>query len=105
MGSTSSKITIIGENHNQRHRFDETYDLGKEIGVGSFACVNECIRKSDSMQCAVKIMDKRYLSHKEMHGLRDEITILRSVSHPNIIRLMDVFDDKNSVCMVLELCT
>ena len=81
------------------HRdFEEIYGLGKEIGNGSFATVNICYDKdSHSHYYAVKEIDKRYLSDKEMIGLRDEIQILRRTENEHIIKLYDVFDDgKNS---------
>ena len=85
--------------------FSDLYELGPEIGVGSFAAVHKCHRKEDPTQeFAVKIINKRYLSTKELSGLRDEIAILKKVSHRNVIALVDVFDDGKKVFMVLELC-
>ena len=127
--SSSSKITFVNSNNTDsslHHRkfsgllynnnnnnkslfvcrnFSESYDLGKEIGVGSFASVNKCFRKSDLAEFAVKIINKRYLTDKELIGLRDEISILKKIHfHSNIIQLIDVFDDGKNVYMVLELC-
>ena len=85
--------------------FSDVYELGPEIGVGSFAAVHKCNRKDNiSQQYAVKIINKRYLSSKELVGLRDEISILKKVSHRNVIGLVDVFDDGKKVFMVLDLC-
>jgi len=110
MGSvTSSKISFVNNNNtdsplHHRKNFNDLYDLGIEIGVGSFASVNECFRKSDLKEYAVKIINKRYLTDKELIGLRDEIQILKKIHHKNIIKLIDVFDDGKNVSMVLELC-
>jgi len=58
----------------------------------------------DAAEFAVKIIQKRFLTEKELIGLRDEITILRKVTHKNVIKLIDVFDDGKTVYTVLELC-
>jgi len=52
----------------------------------------------------VKVIDKRHLTGRELVGLKDEIRILKSVDHPHIISMIDVFDDGRKVKMVLELC-
>jgi len=106
--SSSPRITIINRQDPSsmlHHDFSDIYELGPEIGVGSFAAVHQCHRKDDPLQqFAVKIINKRFLSNKEMVGLRDEIAILEKVSHRNVIGLVDVFDDGKKVFMVLELC-
>lgn len=40
-----------------------------------------------------------------LHSLKREIEILRTVDHPNIIRLVDVFEDEKYLHLVQELCT
>eukprot|EP00483_Globobulimina_turgida_P000335 UN00335 len=103
MGSVSSNDNFSKPSFNRKN-FNEFYELGKKIGVGSFATVNKCYRKNDSAEFAVKIINKYFLSHKELIGLRNEIQILRKISHKNVIKLIDVFDDGQTVFMVLELC-
>eukprot|EP01083_Nonionella_stella_P176375 616856_1 len=108
MGSVSStKLTFDSDDPEtflHRKDFNELYELGEEIGVGSFASVHRCFRRSDSKEFAVKNIKKDYLTERELIGLRDEIQILRKTSHRNIITLIDVFDDGRLVSMVLELC-
>ena len=36
--------------------------------------------------------------------LKYEIDILKNLVHPNIVRLYEVFEDKNSMFLVTELC-
>ena len=40
-------------------KIEDHYELGKVIGTGTFAMVKLCRRKSDNMEFAVKIFDKR----------------------------------------------
>ena len=53
---------------------------------------------------AVKIMDKAHMDEDEKIRLRYEIDILKNLNHPNIVRLYEVFEDKNIIMLVTELC-
>jgi calcium-dependent protein kinase len=54
---------------------------------------------------AVKILDKMAMDEKEKVRLRYEIDILKNLSHPNIVKLYEVFEDKHAIYLVTELCT
>eukprot|EP01083_Nonionella_stella_P069127 184115_1 len=97
--------SFMNQNGNEnRRRFSDFYSNGRMLGAGSFATVKRCTRKSDKHEHAVKIIDKRQLKGRELVQLRDEIRILKSLDHPHLISLVDVFDDGRRVKMVLELC-
>jgi len=67
--------------------------------------VKQCYRKSDpNKQFAVKIVDKRSLTAKELVSLSYEIKILQQLSHPSVIKAADVFEDHRRVKIVMELC-
>lgn len=42
---------------------------------------------------------------KEKVRLKYEIDILKNLDHPNIVRLFEVFEDKNYIYLVTELMT
>eukprot|EP01083_Nonionella_stella_P120967 363057_1 len=92
-----------GSSLNQK-KFTDLYEIGKEIGIGTYASVYTCYRKTDSREFAVKIINKRYLTDKEISGLKNEINILKFISHKNIIKLRHIFNESQSILMVLELC-
>ncbi|ETO24606.1 hypothetical protein RFI_12551, partial [Reticulomyxa filosa] len=88
-----------------RGRFSDYYVSGDRIGSGTFAVVKKCYRKSEPSQAfAVKIIDKRHLTPRELVGLKYEIKILQTMEHPSVIKAVDVFEDKKKVKIVLELC-
>ena len=39
----------------------------------------------------------------DVEGMQTEIEILRTVSHPNIVGLLDVFEDPTHYCLVMDL--
>lgn len=82
---------------------DEFYDIGPQLGRGRFSKVCEATHKKTGVKHAVKIIDKCKLIATEKELLRTEIAILKLVTHPNIIRLHDVYEDKQYIFIVTEL--
>ena len=86
--------------------FSHKYDLKNEIGVGSTSKCFRCIRKSDGQIFACKVIDKKQVEMK-FSGLLDqfsvEIKVLKTLKHPNIIRLEDTFETSDRIYMVMEM--
>lgn len=51
---------------------------------------------------AVKIVTKAKLTSEDEAALNDEINVLREMNHPNIIRLYEVFNEKEYYYLVTE---
>ncbi|OWZ23285.1 Protein kinase [Phytophthora megakarya] len=81
----------------------EEYDVGAQLGYGRFSKVCEATHKHTGVKSAVKIIDKSKLQPTEKELLRTEIAILKLVRHPNIIRLYDVYEDRQYIFIVTEL--
>lgn len=56
------------------------------------------------MTRAVKILKKDQMDEKEKVRLNYEIDILRTLDHPNIVKLYEVFEDKTKMYLITELC-
>eukprot|EP01083_Nonionella_stella_P108467 315566_1 len=93
MGAAKShtNITLTKAVIFRKDTVNELYDFGETLGKGTFGSVHRCFRKSDSVEFAVKVVDKRYLSDKERNHLRREIEILNDIRHDNIIKVINVF--------------
>ena len=76
------------------------YVLEHQIGVGSFAVV-WLARKGDR-SVAVKAVDRGRLTKKLRANLDDEIRILGSVTHPNLVAFVDAVQRPERVYVVLE---
>ncbi|KAI1083242.1 checkpoint kinase 2-like protein [Whalleya microplaca] len=85
--------------------FLQQYTLRERLGKGHFAEVFLCVEKSTGQRYAVKVFTKRpeVDDPAKTEGLQQEIAVLMSVSHPNVLCLKDTFNEKNAVYMVLEL--
>ncbi|KAK1937738.1 putative myosin light chain kinase [Phytophthora citrophthora] len=82
---------------------EEAYGVGAQLGRGRFSKVCEATHKHTGVKSAVKIIDKSKLQPTEKELLRTEIAILKLVRHPNIIRLYDVYEDRQYIFIVTEL--
>ena len=83
-----------------RHRYIvNDYILLQKIGSGSHSEVRLSKNKATNEVFAVKIMQK---GRHQM--VQQEIAILTALSHPNVIKLYEVIDDKkvNKVYLILE---
>eukprot|EP00826_Nyctotherus_ovalis_P004770 TRINITY_DN11053_c0_g1_i3.p1 TRINITY_DN11053_c0_g1~~TRINITY_DN11053_c0_g1_i3.p1 ORF type:complete len:187 (-),score=44.12 TRINITY_DN11053_c0_g1_i3:243-803(-) len=83
------------------HQF---YGIGKIIGCGSFAKVHIGNRKIDDREFAIKSITKKRImeSNKNVTLICNEIKALRLMSHPNIIKLYEVYEDSVYIHLVME---
>ena len=74
----------------------ENFQLGEKLGSGAFGSVYKVKRKEDSKIYAMKIVKISLLGTKERENALNEIRILYSLTHPNIIGYKEAFYDENS---------
>lgn len=87
-----------------RRNVHDYYDLTQEeLGKGSYGKVVLGAMKQIKVKRAIKIIDKTKVSNVDR--FKFEIEIMKRLDHPNILKLYDYFEDKDSVYLVLELCT
>lgn len=85
--------------------FHQHYKAKKKIGKGSFASVYLVDELNSGQKFAVKAFCKE-VAYQEATGeesIRNEIGIMRSVEHVNLIKLFAVYETENSIYMVMEL--
>ena len=87
----SSKTTPISKD----------YIMGKSIGTGAFGTVRLCIHKATRQTRACKILKK---ATQDIKALQEEVEILSKLSHPNIMQLYEVYNDKTNFYIVSEFC-
>ncbi|OHT02259.1 CAMK family protein kinase [Tritrichomonas foetus] len=88
----------------------KNYILTNVIGHGGFGTVYRAASTNyNDYEFAVKVMkipervDEKHLAH--ILSLESEVSALKKLDHPNMIRLYDFFREKEHVFLVLELCT
>lgn len=81
------------------------FQIIKKLGDGAFSSVHEVKRVSDGTVYALKKVKMGKLSEKEKQNAVNEIRILASINHPNVIGYKEAFfENKEScLCIIMEL--
>jgi [calcium/calmodulin-dependent protein kinase] kinase len=95
-------------------KFIDDYDFGSNLGKGAFGKVKTCTHKKSGQVYAMKIVDRKRLERMRKPGAETsefdkvmaEIKIMKTLQHPNVVRLYEVVDDVESgkVYLIMELC-
>lgn len=89
----------------QGKKFDQQYTMKRPLGSGFFAQVYMCSERSSGDCYAVKKFIKNAADSQgtRYEGLHQEVAMLMSVSHPNILALKETFNEPDAFYVVLEL--
>ena len=81
------------------------YEFKQNLGSGHFGVVKLGISKlGNSLKVAIKSVVKDRIK-EELQNLQRELMILKTVDHPNIIKLYEVFEDEKCIHIVMEYCS
>jgi len=80
------------------------YDFTKALGSGTFGEVMLAVNKETKVKRAIKKMIKENMM-ASMEQLDSEVAHLRSLDHPNIVKLYEAYEDKNYVYLVMDFCS
>ena len=85
---------------------NEDYKKLNFIGEGSFASVYRVQNRITESIRAMKIISKSSTcSEEDEQEIVNEINILRTLDHPNVLKIFEFYSDKNSYSIVTELCS
>jgi calcium-dependent protein kinase len=84
-------------------KLDNKYEVGKKVvGEGAYGTVRKAKNKTTGQVFAVKAIHKKLV--KDIALLEHEIGLMKVLDHPNIVKLIETFEDKRSYYIVMELC-
>ena len=86
------------ENINEAYSFDD-----KPIGKGTYGIVRRASHKKTKQMRAVKSILKSQI--QDIAKFKMEVDILRTLDHPNIVKLFEWYEDEKNFYLVMELCT
>ena len=78
------------------------YILGPSLGSGSVQSVREAIHIKSQIKRAVKCVKK--IDNDENKFL-NEIEVMSKLSHPNLMQIIEIYDDSKNFYIVSELCS
>ncbi|GMP71778.1 hypothetical protein CsSME_00030055 [Camellia sinensis var. sinensis] len=82
------------------------YELGRTLGEGAFAKVKFGRNVETGENVAIKVLNKeKLLRHKMIDQIKREISTMKLIRHPNVIRMYEVMASKTKIYIVLEFVT
>ncbi|XP_040831038.1 obscurin-like [Ochotona curzoniae] len=90
------------EKQSCRRKLHSFYEVKEEIGRGVSGFVKRVQHKGNQLSCAAKFIPLRSHSRAQAYRERD---ILASLSHPLLTQLLDEFETRKTLILVLELCS
>nr|XP_020671401.1 obscurin-like [Pogona vitticeps] len=85
-----------------RRKLHSFYEVKQEIGRGSFGFVKRVVHKGSRVSCAAKFLPLRSKTRDPAYRERE---ILAKLSHDRITRLLDQFETRKTLILILELCS
>ncbi|KAF6020204.1 CHEK2 [Bugula neritina] len=82
------------------------YRVLSDLGSGACGLVKLAVRKSDCLRVACKCIDKskfNFPSNSSKVQLMKEVSILKALDHPCVIKVVDVIDTEKMLCIFMEL--
>jgi len=80
------------------------YDIGMQLGRGTFGSVCKATLKGTNITRAVKIMCKA-ASDNMKQVIDNEIDHLITLDHPHIVKLYEYYEDATSFYLVMDFCS
>ncbi|XP_077053188.1 MAP/microtubule affinity-regulating kinase 3a isoform X5 [Siphateles boraxobius] len=105
---TSRSVRSSGRNRNSSSGLDDVhplvgnYRLLKTIGKGNFAKVKLARHILTGSEVAIKMIDKTQLNPTSLQKLSREVTIMKNLNHPNIVKLFEVIETEKTLFLVME---
>uniref|UniRef100_A0AAQ4PY88 non-specific serine/threonine protein kinase n=1 Tax=Gasterosteus aculeatus aculeatus TaxID=481459 RepID=A0AAQ4PY88_GASAC len=78
------------------------YRLLKTIGKGNFAKVKLAKHTLTGREVAIKIIDKTQLNPTSLQKLFREVSVMKILNHPNIVKLFEVIETEKTLYLVME---
>ena len=80
------------------------YLIHNQIGQGAYAIVKQGINKSTNEKVAIKMYEKYRIADTQRKASVDrEISLLKRLNHPNIVKLYETIDMQRQLWLVMEL--
>lgn len=78
------------------------YNFEENLGKGQFGLVKLATHKKTGKKVAIKTVHKKDMKPIEIYQQRMEIDVLKMSQHPNIVGLIDLFENSDYYYIVLE---
>uniref|UniRef100_A0A7N6FKH6 non-specific serine/threonine protein kinase n=1 Tax=Anabas testudineus TaxID=64144 RepID=A0A7N6FKH6_ANATE len=101
--SASLRVSGIPGDDNDvlfKSSFESYYTEITELGRGRFSVIKRCDQRGSKRTLAAKHVNKKLLRREQV---LQEIRLLQTLDHPNLVKLLDTYETANSYVLVLEM--
>jgi len=85
--------------------FFDFYEMLEDIGEGKFGVVKLGVHRKTKEKVAIKIIKKESMNTTDIELVKSEIDIMKLCRHPNIVTLLDHFENSEYIFIIMELLT
>lgn len=97
----TARATMAMEPLTSKTSIDD-YVIIRPVGEGSFGKVFQARQRYSGRACAMKFIPKHGKTDKDLKSLRSEIDIMKTLDHPNVIKMLDAFETETDFIVVME---
>uniref|UniRef100_F6TWE8 Obscurin n=1 Tax=Monodelphis domestica TaxID=13616 RepID=F6TWE8_MONDO len=90
------------EKQSYRRKLHSFYEVKEEIGRGAFGFVKRVEHKGNKVSCAAKFIPLRSKTRAQAYRERD---LLATLNHRLVTQLLDEFETRKTLILILELCS
>lgn len=83
--------------------FFAEYEIREKLGGGAYGKVYKCMHKESGDIRAVKCIQKQHFQN-EFDLFRHEVSIMREIDHPNVIKFYGFYETYKLLYIVMEYC-
>eukprot|EP00066_Takifugu_rubripes_P014492 XP_011603758.1 PREDICTED: triple functional domain protein-like [Takifugu rubripes] len=102
--TSSANLTVSashdGNSEIWKSSFEFNYTEITELGRGRFSVTKRCDQRGSKRTVAAKYVSKKLLRREQV---LQEIRLLQTLDHPNLVKLLDTYEMANSYVLVLEM--
>ena len=80
------------------------YEMKDEIARGKYGIIKLGVNKQTKEKVAIKILCKYNMSTSDLELVKTEIETMKIANHPNVIKLLDVFENEKMIYIIMEYC-
>ena len=82
--------------------FFDYYEMLDDLGEGIFGSVKLGVEKKTKERVAIKIIKKKKAKPSDIELVRTEIDIMKLCHHPNVVHLLDHFENADYIFIVMD---
>jgi serine/threonine protein kinase len=85
--------------------FEKFYTLDEKIQLGRCCVVWSGNSKENDRSYAIKVVDRTKMDQAEDETVLNEVSLLKSLRHPNVVKLCDFFETPERFYIVMQKCS